>query len=91
MRCDSIAAYLVSSAPIDHSHYADPPYEFKDADTIKSAGEDKINQDLNDTRNQHKGKTTEEPELIFETIAHKDWYDDVEKIFLIMWNDISML
>ncbi|KAF2628889.1 hypothetical protein BU25DRAFT_338467, partial [Macroventuria anomochaeta] len=57
-----------------------PPYEFKDADTIKAASAEKIHQALDDARMQHKGKTTEEIELVAEVVANSDSHNDLEKI-----------
>lgn len=37
-----IATDLATFEPMDHPHCADPPYEFKDADTIRSTSKDKV-------------------------------------------------
>ncbi|KAF1926303.1 uncharacterized protein M421DRAFT_102639 [Didymella exigua CBS 183.55] len=56
------------------------PYEFTDADTIRAAGAEIIYQSRNDARTQHRGKTTEEIELIAVVIQSNDWHNDLEKI-----------
>ena len=84
---EELLCAVVLSRPISHRlglrtirTILNPPYEFRDADTIKSAGAGKIHQALDDARTQHKGKTTEEIELIAEAVTNNDWHDDLEKI-----------
>lgn len=84
---EELVCAVVLSRPISHRlglrtirTILNPPYEFKDADTIKAAGAEKIHHALDDAHTQHKGKTTEEIELIAEAVMNNDWHNDLEKI-----------
>lgn len=84
---EELLCAVILSRPISHRlglrairTILNPPYEFKDADSIKAAGAENIHQALDDARTQHKGKTTEEIELIAEAVADNNWGNDLEKI-----------
>ncbi|KAF3002488.1 hypothetical protein E8E13_005845 [Curvularia kusanoi] len=84
---EELLCAVILSRPISHRlglrtirTILNQPYEFKDADTIKSAGSDKIRQALDDAHTQHKGKTTEEIKLIAEAVEENDWNSDLENI-----------
>ncbi|KAJ4375515.1 hypothetical protein N0V86_007047 [Didymella sp. IMI 355093] len=84
---EELVCAVVLSRPISHRlglrtirTILNPPYEFKDAETIKAAGAEKIYQSLDDARTQHRGKTTEEIEHIAEAVKNNDWHNDLEKL-----------
>lgn len=84
---EELLCAVVLSRPISHRlglrtirTILNPPYEFTNAETIKTAGAEKIHQALDDARTQHKGKTTEEIELIAEAVVNNDWHNDLEKL-----------
>lgn len=84
---EELLCAVILSRPISHRlglrtirTILNPPYEFRDADTIKAAGAEKVHRALDDARTQHKGKTTEEIELIAKAVIDNDWSNDLSKI-----------
>ncbi|KAJ4987569.1 endonuclease iii-like protein [Stagonosporopsis vannaccii] len=84
---EELLCAVVLSRPISHRlglrtirTILNPPYKFTDVETIKAAGAENIHQALDDARTQHKGKTTEEIELIAEVVANNDWHNDLQKL-----------
>ena len=84
---EELLCAVILSRPISHRlglrtirTVLNPPYSFNDTHSIRQAGSEKIRQALDDAHTQHKGKTSEEIELLAEAFEKNEWDDDLEKI-----------
>lgn len=84
---EELLCAVILSRPISHRlglrtirTILNPPYQFSNPVAIKTAGAVKVRQALDDAHTQHKGKTTEEIDLLAEAVTNNDWHNDLERI-----------
>ncbi|KAF2017680.1 hypothetical protein BU24DRAFT_333390, partial [Aaosphaeria arxii CBS 175.79] len=84
---EELICAVILSRPISHRlglrtirTILNPPYSFKDADSIREAGAEKIHEALEDARTQHKGKTAEEIALVADAISTNEWDNDLKNL-----------